>query len=298
MEKLAHAGSTPWRILTRLDPVAAAYGSLHLPGISGLAEAGVSVRHLDNLHAKVFLTEDRGFVGSANLTSAGLGSGGRANHELTVELSDEQRRDVQAVFDRWFDAAEPVTAAMIKACQDQAAKVPTRVPRPAPQTHAETVRADQADDLLDRARDGHAWVKAVYRSLEQADNGEWGPGSFLANSGAGRPKFQIGDLIVLYAVGPKSCYAIVRVTGETTVDRQAQLDAGVPEEHADRWTWVTPVTGEKQVPAADGFPLDRLGLTGQSLQRGYCRLPVGGMTTALRLMLESNSRIAGLEDMH
>lgn len=289
MEKLVQARSTPWRILTRLDPVAAAYGSLHLQGISDLAEAGVNIRHLDNLHAKVFLTEVRGFVGSANLTSAGLGSSGRANRELTVELSDDQRRDVQDIFDQWFDAAEPVTAAMIKACREQAAKVPTRVPRTATQAKADKSRADHADDLLDHVRDGHTWVKAVYRDVKQADEAEWGPGSFLANSGAGRPKFQIDDLIVLYAVGPRRCYAVVRVTGDTTVDRQAQLNAGIPAGDADRWTWVTPVIKEAKVGAAGGFTLDQLGLTGQSLQRGYCRLPIGGMTTALRLMSESDS---------
>ena len=63
-------------------------------------------------------------------------------------------------------------------------------------------------------------------------------------------------------------------------ERSAREWIKLPED-AERWPWITPVAGRRQVPVARGIPLHRLGLTGQSLRNGHCRMPVGGFPTAV-----------------
>ena len=103
---------------------------------------------------------------------------------------------------------------------------------------------------------------------------------------AGKPSFAEGDIVVIYARGPQVCNAVVEVTGPTRLDVAFLLSNGVPASDAERWPWVTPVGHELRVPVDHGVRLERLGLSGQSLQRGHCRMPIGGLTTALGLMLE------------
>lgn len=68
-----------WQLLTCLDPSAVANGYLSLEGIKSLMESHVRVSHVERLHAKTFLVGTRGFIGSANLTGAGLGSSAAPN---------------------------------------------------------------------------------------------------------------------------------------------------------------------------------------------------------------------------
>ncbi|MCY1675008.1 hypothetical protein OVA06_09845 [Pseudarthrobacter sp. SL88] len=79
-----------WHLFTCLDPTAVANGYLSIEGLIHLEQNGVNVSHVERLHAKTFLVGSRGFLGSANLTGAGLGSSKAANFELGVELGMAQ----------------------------------------------------------------------------------------------------------------------------------------------------------------------------------------------------------------
>jgi hypothetical protein len=266
--------------LTRLDAVAAAYGSLDLNGLRSLMAAGVDIRHLDGLHAKVFLTDSAAFAGSANLTAAGLGTARRANAELSVLLDDMQRRQAEKVFAQWWGRASQVRESDIDECERIAAAIPTRISRPPRLPRARRVRADTADQLLCRASEVGTWIKAVYRGEESYP---WAA-DWVSTSVKGKPAFRTGDLLVVYAVYAKRCFTVLRVTGDTTFDVQGQVDGGVPQADAQRWPWVTDVEVMLEVPPPQGAPLQRMGITGLSLRNGHCRMPVGGLAAALGVM--------------
>jgi hypothetical protein len=127
------------------------------------------------------------------------------------------------------------------------------------------------------------WVKAEYHDVHTAD----APRSatpWVASPDSGRPRFAVGDLLLMYAKEARRCNAVVEVTGATTRDPDFLVAHGISAEDATRWPWVTPVAPRLQVPIADGVPLSWLGILGQSLQPGHRRMPVGGLATALRYM--------------
>ena len=74
---------------------------------------------LDDLHAKLYLADDRGFVGSANLTAAALGWAERANVEILVAV-ERNEPDVVRLLKR-LDTAVPATFAIRSAVEAEAA---------------------------------------------------------------------------------------------------------------------------------------------------------------------------------
>ena len=266
--------------MTELDAGSAAYGSLNLNGLRALMTAGVELRHVDRLHAKLFLTETEGFTGSANLTSAGLGASARANAELTVVLDEAQRFEARGVYARWWSSAKPVTEQDIDECEQDAAKIPVRIARPPRTSRRKNSQVDEANHILRRAADANTWVKAVYRGAE--DFPWYSP--WVSSSSKGKPSFESGDVLVVYATDAQCCFTVLQVVGDSTFDVQRQIEGGVSREDAERWPWVTDVKRVLEVPPARGVPLTHLGLTGQSLRNGHCRMPVGGLAAALTAM--------------
>ncbi len=127
------------------------------------------------------------------------------------------------------------------------------------------------------------WIKALYADAVRADR-PWSPGDWVASPAVRRPSFAVGDLLLVYASYARVCNAVLRVVAPTRLDPAFAVAQGTPQVEADRWPWITPIEPVLQVPAADGVPLQRLGLTGQSLQNGHTRMPVGGLAAALRHM--------------
>lgn len=61
-------------MLTTLGPRTATVGALSLNGLSTLSTAGVQLKQLGNLHAKIVVVHEQlTILGSANLTGRGLG---------------------------------------------------------------------------------------------------------------------------------------------------------------------------------------------------------------------------------
>jgi hypothetical protein len=271
-----------WRLLTYLDPNAAAHGALDVEGLEQLLKRGVQIRSLKRLHAKIFLVDDAaGFVGSANLTTSGLGGDDRHNRELTVALSSDQRAAAVIQFDSWWDQASDVTAAALRKCARDAKRSRVVLSGEPADTDPENVAT--ADDLLREAESVQVWIKAVYLDASTADSW-WVARSWMADPGPGRPGYKVGDLALIYAKDAKRCNAVLEVTGGSRHDPDFAVAEGISVEEATRWPWITPVRVRLPVPVERGVPLERLGVTGGSLQPGHRRMPVGGLALALRYL--------------
>jgi hypothetical protein len=282
-----------WRVVTKLDASSVAHGSLSTQGLRQLLDAGVKLRSLSNLHAKVFLSDqDFGLVGSANLTDPGLGgSGGKANIELGVLLDADQQRAATKCFDSWWDSASTITEADIKAIEEAAKKLPASVSAMVaePESAGDAMQlVERANQLLAEAGGVKVWIKAVYGGEAAADL-QWEDGSWFSSSKRGRPTFAVGDLVVIYSKGAQRCNAVLEVTTEARHDPDFVVSDGRPQEEGDRWPWVNEVTPRLQVPISAGVPLSQLGFTGQSLQGGHKRLGLSEFAAAVRYLAAASA---------
>jgi HKD family nuclease len=86
-----------YRLITRLNEEDVMNGLIDLQSIASFIEAGGKARYHDkSLHAKVWIADDSVFVGSANLTGAGLND----NIELIAAISENDTIQVSPL--RWF----------------------------------------------------------------------------------------------------------------------------------------------------------------------------------------------------
>jgi hypothetical protein len=291
--QMAKKSTATWRVLTKLDPASVAHGSLSTEGLRKLVAAGVELRSLSNLHAKVFLADQAfGLVGSANLTNAGLGGwGGKQNVELGVRLEGGQRQAAAKHFDGWWNGAASVTEVDIKAAEQIAKQLPASVSAVGVDSSSTADALDLVDkgnQLLAEAGGANLWVKALYGD-EQAANEPWPDDGWFSSTKSGRPHFGIGDLVLLYRKGPHRCNAVVEVTAEARYDPAFVVSDGRPQEEGDRWPWVNEVKPRLQVPISAGVPLIHLGFTGQSLQGGHKRLGLSEFAAAVRYLAEASS---------
>lgn len=303
-ESLAHArlSSTASRIrlLTCLDPRAAAVGALSLDGLRTLIRAEFDVRTLGDLHAKVILVDAAlAAVGSGNLTGKGLGGGPGDNVELGVVLRADQRATAERLMRTWWATAKPVGEAELRRCEAQARRI--KVPDDVPPAHGPRIRdaVPTSSDFARRRRrstgiglkmlyyvDGEHhwrrrdWVSSVHRF---ADDGR----PLL------RPSFVPGDLLVVYAVGPRRCPAILQVTDETRFDRSLVAREASPED-AERWGWVTPVRPLRQVPVRRAPTLAQIGVQPASVrQKGHIALSLEQYRLAYRRIAAPARRSTG-----
>lgn len=281
---MAEASSASWKALTKLDAASVAHGSLSTQGLRQLLASGVEVRSLTRLHAKLYLGDHSfGLIGSANLTDAGLGgTGGRPNIELGVILDAGQCRAASKHFDDWWGNASLVTEAAISAVEELAKSLPTSVAAVDVEEEAPQLLED-ANQLLAEARTANLWIKAVYQDEAAADLA-WGDGAWFSSSKRGRPSFQVGDLVLVYAKDAHRCSAVVEVTEAPRHDPAFVVSDGRPEEEGERWPWVNDVQVRLKVPSAVGVPLSHLGFTGQSLQGGHKRLGLSEFALAIRFL--------------
>src|SRR5215203_2765937 len=258
------AGSVQTRVL---DPGA----------LETLLDAGFEICSVPNLHAKVSLIDTTwGLVGSGNLTNSGLG----------VTLEAAQIAAAADLFGRWWDDAYPVGAAVLaeyaalpclKRTPGQAIAhgVPVAVNLP---RSLEDILAE--DDLTAHGR-GY-WVKSNY---QRHDDATWWKRGWISDWR--QASYAIGDLIVLYLSakdgGPAICPAVVRVTEQSELAREWIAEHGDPEA-AQQWPYRTMIEVVDEVPIEAGARLEEFGLSGQSLQGGYCSITRQQFEEALRAM--------------
>ena len=131
------------RVVTRWRPaeVASGVSDLEVFDVTA-ARPKTALRLLDELHGKLYLADNVGLVGSANLTAAALGWGKRNNVELLIPI---ERTDTNvAGFLRRLDGAVEATFSTKSMVEEAVAKLPK-------------VTLDEAQDLLDETAED--WVR-------------------------------------------------------------------------------------------------------------------------------------------
>lgn len=268
------AGSVQTRVL---DPSA----------LDTLLDFGFEICSVPNLHAKVSLIDTSwGLVGSGNLTNSGLGSEGRANVELGVVLDAGQIATAGQLFARWWEGADPIGAGVlaeyaalprVKSSFGQPVSYGAPIGVGLPQS-LEGILAEE--EMTARGR-GY-WVKANY---QRHDDQTWWNRGWISDRR--QASYAIGDLIVLYLSakdgGPAICPAVVRVTGQSEFAREWIAEHGDPEA-AQQWPFRTMIEVVGEVPIKSGARLEEFGLSGQSLQSGYCSITRRQFEEALRAM--------------
>lgn len=275
------------RLLTALVAGSVQTRVLDPRGLETLLDAGFEICSVPNLHAKVSLIDATwGLVGSGNLTNSGLGSEERANIELGVVLDGGQIATAAELFMRWWDDADPVGGGAIaeyaalprlKHPPDQAVAYGTPVGVGLPQSLEDIL----AEDALVAGGRGY-WVKSNY---QRHDNPTWWERGWISDWR--QASYAIGDLIVLYLSakdgGPAICPAVVRVTEQSQLAREWIAEHGDPEA-AEQWPYRTMIEVVGEVPIESGAKLEEFGLSGQSVQGGYCSITRQQFEEALRAM--------------
>ena len=107
--------------------------------------SGAELVLLDDLHAKLFLADDKGLAGSANLTAAALGWSKRNNVELLLPV-DRSTPDVARLL-RCLDEARPATYVIRSEIEAEAATL-------------SLARLDEGQDVYSEERSdfGRAWL--------------------------------------------------------------------------------------------------------------------------------------------
>lgn len=268
------AGSVQTRVL---DPNA----------LETLLDSGFEICSVPNLHAKVSLIDTTwGLVGSGNLTNSGLGSEGRANVELGVVLNAEQIATAAELFARWWDDGDPVGAGVLA----EYAALPRLKRSPGqPLAHGSPVGVGLpqsleeilAEDELTALGRGY-WVKSNH---QRHDDPTWWKRGWISDWR--QASYEIGDLIVLYLSakegGPAICPAAVRVTERSEFASEWIAEHGDPKA-AKQWPYRTGIELVGEVPIESGARLDEFGLSGQSVQGGYCSITRQQFEEALRAM--------------
>jgi len=63
------------------------------------------IRHISGLHAKVFISDGKCLVTSANLTNTAFSK----RHEIGIFLDEKESLDAISIFEEWWEKAEPVS---------------------------------------------------------------------------------------------------------------------------------------------------------------------------------------------
>jgi hypothetical protein len=268
-----------WQLFTCLDPSAVANGFLRTDGLRELKHGGVNVRHVDRLHAKTFVVGGRGFLGSANLTGAGLGSSAAPNVELGVELGAAQVVSVRVAMESW--SSREITADDLNELHAQAQQL-TRVARPSSGGMDGVSGLALVEQLLLDARDSERtlWLKSEYGApaLDQWRS-EWFFGSPQKGQGKGRPSIKPGDLVLICAQ-TRDCYAVVEVTSEPENLPKDYVDERGHE--ADRWPWVSRTKPRFVPDELLELKANELVRSTGGLQNGHIRLSFEQFTNAVR----------------
>jgi hypothetical protein len=272
------------RLLTALVASSVQARVLDPAALETLLDSGFELCSVPNLHAKLSLTDTSwGLIGSGNLTNAGLGGEGRANVELGVVLDAGQIAGAAELFARWWDGADPIGAGLIAeyAALPRLKPAPGQYGTPVGAGLPQSLEEILAEDELAALGRGY-WVKSNY---QRHDNPTWWERGWISDWR--QASYAVGDLIVLYLSakdgGPAICPAVVRVTEPSQLAREWIAAHGDPEA-AQQWPYRTMIEVVGEVPIELGAKLEEFGLSGQSVQGGYCSITRSQFEEALRAM--------------
>lgn len=273
-----------WTLATALDPSAVANGYLSVQGLKHLLSVGVDVRHIGRLHAKCFIVGSRAMLGSSNLTEAGLGSTTNPNHELGVELDEEQTKCARQIVCSW--ASSKVTRVDLDDLLEQSRAL-SRTGRAESQPLDPGSASRLAEQLLVDARDPKRglWIKLEYG--DPALEG-WRHNSMFASPKKGRPGFNPGDLVFICARDTHDCYAVVEVISDPEYKPQDYVELVTQNDlnpgAVDRWPWVNRTKPRLVPDSLLDVKLSELGVKGQGLQNGHVKLKFDQFTAGVRAL--------------
>jgi hypothetical protein len=271
---IEHSAAIPQegrRLLTAAADASVRAGVLSAQALLELREAGFRLASDDRLHAKLYLVDAWGLVGSGNLTGAGLGLERKGNLELGVELGTAQLRGAEAIFRRWWAAAEPLSDARLEHLASLPVTPPPRAPAP---TDSTLSGAEDLEAILAEGAGGvprRYWIKANYHRHDEED---WWQRGWISDHK--RASYARRDLAFLYISahegGPARCPAVARVLNPVRHDPEFVRAEG-DVEAVEQWPYVTDVAPVAQIlPVGEGVELETMGKSPQSLQGGYCEL--------------------------
>jgi hypothetical protein len=136
-------------ILTTFRAETFASKASSLSTLRRLIEQGFNLRYLDDLHAKIILTQDACFVGSQNLTA-----GGTQNKEATALITDASTlAAVTNGLRAWLELSNPITLEMIGDMEREIGPLTERSKKLASAVDAldQTIRT--AESIREEARD-------------------------------------------------------------------------------------------------------------------------------------------------
>lgn len=203
------------------------------------------------------------------------------NLELGVTLGPDQREAAAAIVAAWWDAASPVDEATLKRAEEAARALPKIIYSIDDLPPTAGSKSEIATRLLVEARDRDLWVKAVY---DDGADPHWPKRAWISSSKRGRPSFEPGDLVLIYARGLHRCNAIVEVTSTSRFDPDFVESEGYPRENAERWPWVNDVTGLLAVDPPEAVPPAIVGFSAQGLQGGHKRLDLAQFAAATQYL--------------
>lgn len=282
LAEAASRSSARWTLITTMDPSAVANGFLSVRGLHQLLDSGVTVRHVNRLHAKCFVVGSRAMLGSANLTGAGLGTVANQNRELGIEVAADRVEQVRETINSW--PSHTIDRRNLDELLE-ASRGLTKQAVSMPDDELDSLSAlHLAEKLLTDARDPDRslWLKLEYG--EPALDG-WRQDSWFASPKKGKPGFRSGDLVVICAKDTHDCYAVVEVTEDPEFQPQSYIDLMEERtEEVDRWPWINRTIPRLVPKRLMELKLTELGVSGQGLQNGHVRLGFDQFTAGVRAL--------------
>lgn len=96
------------RIITRLDD--SSISSFDLPTLKSLKDLGFEIRHDNNIHLKLYITDNEAYITSSNFTKGGF----EDNIELTKKLNKEDIENCINIFNEIWSKSNEITYQLIK----------------------------------------------------------------------------------------------------------------------------------------------------------------------------------------
>jgi hypothetical protein len=280
------------RLLTAVNAAPVEAGYLDPDAVEEFIAAGFTVRSLRNLHAKIFIADDRwALVGSGNLTTAGSNGG---NAELGVVLDSGQAGKARReYFDPWWASAEPVDLKYMRALRRKRPRSPIKRRRDGRGGLFEAPPGVDLGGFSSEKKGSGYWLKILYGSEERATAAHWRGRTWVSDRHTERaaggkplrePSYRIGEHLVIYvSTGPrKACPAIVRVVERPVFDPDL-VEREASKKDAKKYGWVTWVEYVASLPLHRAPTLTEIGVASQSVrQHGHIRLDRRQYRKALR----------------
>jgi hypothetical protein len=267
---LPAAGSGDRRLLVSWAPQSIETHYLSADGVRKLLAAGFTVRNLLRLHAKMVIAGDRAYVGSANLTSHAIDA---TNAEIGVFVDGDLAAKALALFETWWDEALPLSEQDIESAVKRQAQLAKQ------RGLSLDYEAQPGHQPRQKRETGRIWIKSLYYRHDdwtiEPGQKHWisDPGVHDENGQrkcrrdgkpAGKPGYRAGDKIGLYLSTTLRVPLLVEVIEAPRFDPefvQMHNDGGEPDA-GERWPWVTPVIGLRELPLEEALDIDYLGIRG------------------------------------